>query len=545
MKKIYKIAIVIISLILLNFIASKLFHRFDITKDKRYTLSSNAKDQLNQLDEIAFINVYLEGEFPSEFKRLQTETKQLLEELQAINSKIEFKFIEPLDQVQNLVDQGLEPSRLSVQENGKVSEAVIFPWATLSYKDNIENISLLSNQTTGGQEEQLERSIEGLEFGFINAIHKVTNTKEQKIAVLKGNGELDDLYLGSFLSELNKYYRLAPFTLDSVSESPEKTLAQLSTFDLAIIAKPNERFSEEEKFTLDQFICNGGKTMWLIDNVTAELDSLMQSGKSLAFNKDLNLTDLLFNYGVRVNYDLIHDIYSSTIRLAAGNVGDQTQFQDFLWHYYPVIPASDNHPITKNIDPVSLRFANTIDTLKNNLSKTILLESSQFSKPVGTPREIDLEEVSKKPVQEDYNNGNKILGVLIEGEFKSAYANRLKPFITAQYQEQSKINQMIVVADGDIIANQVYQGQPLELGLDKWTNIKYGNAAFLMNSVQYMLDDQGLLELRSKSLNINFLDKEKAFKDRTYWQLLNVIFPLIILILFGLFFRFYRQRKYC
>jgi gliding-associated putative ABC transporter substrate-binding component GldG len=539
-----KIIVLIVLLIVINLVATKFYTRIDLTKDKRYTLSETTHSIINNLKEPVIIKVYLEGEFPSEFKRLQTETKQHLEELKAVSKNVKFRFIEPLDRAEELIKQGLQPSRLSVQEGGKLSEAVIFPWATIEYKDKIVNVSLLVNQISGTQEEQLQNSIQNLEYVFSDAVHKVSSEKKQKIAVLRGNGELDNLYLASFLMQLGQYYKLAQFTLDSVNNNPQKTLKKLTEYDLTIIAKPTEKFTEKEKFTLDQYITNGGKSLWLIDNVTAELDSLMQTGQSLAFNRDLNITDLLFSYGVRVNYNLIKDINSSTIRLASGNVGNQTQYEDFLWYYFPLITSKNNHPITKNIDPVSLRFANTIDTLKNNLTKTVLLQSSNFSKPIGTPSPVSLEEISKKPLQKDYSDGNQILGVLLEGKFTSAYKNRVKPFNTGFFKDESNENKMIVIADGDIIANQVHQGQPLALGVDKWTNMSYGNAPFLMNSINYLLDDTGLLQLRSKNIQLKFLDKQKAFKERSFYQLINVVLPLIILTIFGLTYSFIRKRKY-
>ena len=538
------IVLVFIALVAINFVASKLYKRFDLTSDKRYTLSKTTENILNNLQETTFVNVYLEGDFPAEFKRLQIETKQHLEELSAINSNIKFRFIDPIDDAESLIKEGLEPSRLSVQEGGKVSEAVIFPWATIEYKDKKENISLLASQTTGSQEEQLQNSIQNLEYAFSDAIHKVTSETKQKIAILKGNGELEDIYLAGFLLKLRQYYTLAPFTLDSVNVHPQKTLEQLTGYDLTIIAKPTEKFSEAEKFTLDQYITNGGKTLWLIDNVTAELDSLMQSGQSVVLNKDLNLTDQLFSYGVRINYTIVRDAYSSMIRLASGNVGDKAQYQDFLWPYYPLVTSQNNHPITKNIDRVNLKFANSIDTLKNGIKKTVLLQSSEVSKAVGTPFIISLEEVAKKPSQEDYNIGNQILGVLLEGAFTSAYNNRVKPFETPIYKEKSSDSKMIVIADGDVIANEIYQGQPLQLGVDKWTNIRYGNADFLMNAINYMLDDTGLLQLRSKTIHLKFLDKQKAYNERTFWQTINVAIPLALLAIFGIIYTFIRKRKY-
>ena len=539
-----KIIILFIAVIAINFIGSIAYKRFDLTKDKRYTLSETTRDILENITKPAFINVYLEGDFPSEFKRLQTETKQHLEELKAINKHIKFRFINPLDEAEELIKEGLQPSRLSVQEDGKVSEAIIFPWATIEYNNKVENISLLTNQTTGSQEEQLQNSIQNLEYAFSNALKKVTLKRKQKIAILKGNGELEDINLVGFLSRLKQYYRLAPFTLDSVRSNPQKTVSQLSEYEMAIIAKPTERFSEDEKFVLDQYIMSGGKTLWLIDNVNAELDSLLVTGSTLAFNRDLNLTDLLFSYGVRINYNLIKDIRSSTIRLASGNTGNKTQYQDFPWHYYPLILSKSVHPITHNIDPIRLQFANTIDTLKKGIKKTVLLQSSPYSKPLGVPRIIALDEVAKKPSQQDYNKGNQIAGVLLEGKFTSAYANRVQPFAIKASKNKSNLTKMVIIADGDIIANQVLQGKPLDVGVDKWTKMSYGNGLFLMNAIDYMLDDSGLLNLRSKNIQLQFLDKQKAFKERTFWQIVNVLVPLVLLLIAGLGYNFLRKRKY-
>ena len=539
-----KILTLFIALIAINYLSDNVYKRFDLTKDKRYTLSETTKNILEKIEEPALIEIYLEGDFPSEFKRLQIETKQHLEELKAINKHIKFRFINPTSIAEKLIKRGLQPSRLSVQEGGKVSEAIIFPWATISYKNKKENISLLASQTFTSQEKQLQSSVENLEYAFSDAIHKISSEKKQKIAIIKGNGELQDIYLAGFLTKLKTYYSLAPFTLDSVLNNPQKTLQELSDFDLAIIAKPTIKFKEQEKFVLDQFITNGGKTLWLIDNVNAEQDSLMQTGQTLAFNRDLNLTDLLFSYGVRLHYDLIKDIQSTTIRLASGNSGNQTQFQDFPWHYFPKITSTNTHPITKNVDPIRLRFANTIDTLKNGIRKIILLQSSPYAKAIGTPSLITLDEVAIKPVQKDYNKGFQNLGVLLEGEFKSAYATRIKPFETKQYIEKSKPNKMIVIADGDIIANETIKGQPIDLDRDKYTASHYGNSTFLLNAINYMLDDTGLVQLRSKTIQLQFLDKKKAYTERTFWQWINVISPLVMLLLFGLLFSYLRKRKY-
>ncbi len=538
-----KIIIVLIGLIVINFVGQKVYKRFDLTQDQRYTLSDETKYIVENFEGIIAIKVYLEGDFPAEFNRIQLETKQHLEELNALNDNIKFRFINPLTKQKELIKKGLQPSRLSVKEDGQVSQAIIFPYAEIIYKDKTEYVSLLSNVTTGSQEEQLQKSIENLEYAFTNALFKLSTKKDKKIALIRGNGELKDIYLYSYLKQLGEYYRLAEFTLDSVENYPQKTLENLNNFDLAIIAKPSQSFSENEKFVLDQFITNGGKTLWMIDQIYADMDSIMQDGKMLVYNRDLKLTDLLFQHGVRINYNITKDIYSSTIRLASGNSGDQTQYQDFSWQYFPLVVSNNNHPISTNLDPILLKFPSSIDTLKNNLKKTVLLESSDFTKLLGTPIEVALNEIAQKQSKESYNNGSKVFGLLLEGNFKSAYANRVKPFDTNNYKKESE-NKMVVISDGDIVANEVFRGEPLDLGKDKFTNKRYGNLEFLLNAAHYLLDDSGILNLRSKNLQIQFLDKEKAYKERSFWQMFNLILPLVLLFLFGIVFKYIRKRKY-
>lgn len=538
------ILIVLVALIIVNFLSLYAYKRYDLTHDKRYTLSPETKILVKNLDRPLIVKVYLQGDFPAEFKRLQLETNQLLMELKEINDLVAFRFIDPLSTSKDLVKKGLPPSRLTVQEDGKVSEAVIFPWAVISYGDKEENVSLLVDAIAPSQEQQLQNSIENLEYEFANAIHKISEDKKGTIAILKGNGQPDDIYLYSFLKSLGDYYKLAEFTLDSVDSKPEKTLQALSAYDLSIVAKPSQRFNEKEKMVLDQYIMNGGKTLWLLDNVYAEMDSLMQSGKSLAFNRDLNLTDLLFNYGVRINYNVTKDLYSGSIRLAAGNTGNQVQFQDFLWHYFPLIFADNTHPITKNTDPVLLKFPSSLDTLQNQIKKTILLQSSPLAKIIGTPATIDLNEIASEPVKDEFKDANTNFGALLEGSFSSAYKNRIMPFDMKGFKNESVLNKMIIISDGDLAINEVLRGEPLPLDKDKWTNQNYGNIDFLLNSVHYLMDDSGLLKLRSKSLQIQFLDKEKAFEERTYWQLFNLVLPLAILFGFGWLFNFLRKRRY-
>ena len=540
----FKILLLTAALVLLNLASAHLYKRFDLTKDKRYTLSKPTKNILKNAKHLIHIKVYLQGNFPAEFKRLQIETKQHLKALKQLNNNIQFQFINPANITEELSKSGLEASRLQVQENGKYQEMLIFPWAIVSYQNKTENVPLLKDAFSNSQNQQLEASIQNLEYAFSNAIAKLTQKKSKKIAVLKGNGELNDIYIASFLKKLSAYYHLAPFTLDSVSTQAQKTLQQLNQYNLVIIAKPTQKFSEKEKYVLDQFIMNGGKTLWAVDQTQTELDSLAKNGEALAYPLNLGLTDFFFNYGLRINTHLISDLYSSKIPLATGNIGNKTQYNYFLWKYFPLLNSTNNHAINKNIAAVHLKFANTIDTLKNNIQKTILLQSSPLSKPIGTPYIVSLKNIGEKPNPKLFNKGNKPIAVLLEGNFKSAYNGRIKPFKIGNNKETGIQNKMAVIADGDIIANEIAQGKPLELGVDKWTNQKYGNADFLLNTVSYLLEDVGLINLRAKSIKINFLDKQKAFEQAKKWQIINLVFPLITMVIFGMFFAFYRKKKY-
>ena len=533
-----------ITLIVLNIVSQSFYNRIDLTTDNRYTLAKVTKDIIANIDKQLIVKVYLEGDFPSEFKRLQIETRQFLEELNAKNSFIKIQFIRPNNQRERLIKVGMIPSQLTVKEDGKLSNAIIFPWAEIVYKKKTNIVSLLPNGTAQSQEDQLETAVENLEFSFSNAIYKLQEEKQKKVAVLSGNEELLDIQMYSFLSEVTKKHRLAKFTLDSVASNSVKSLKDLQQFDLAIIAKPTESFTEKEKLVLDQYIMNGGKTLWMLENVQADTDSLFKDGKMLAYPRDLNLTDFFFSYGLRVNVTLIQDLYAAKIPLATGNIGNKPQFQNLNWFYHPLVSGNPTHAISKNIAPVRLRFANQIDTLQNSLQKTVLLMSSMLTRKTGTPAIIALESIAKEPKEEDYSSGFQIFSLLIEGDFTSMYANRIKPFNIKKFSKKSSHNKMIVISDGDIGRNQLQKGKPFDLAQDKWTGEQFGNKEFLLNAVDYLLDDNGLIELRNKNVQINLLDKEKAYQERTFWQFVNIILPLLILLTFGFVFQYVRKRTY-
>ena len=551
-KTVKHIVILIIAIIAINLLSSKLFKRFDLTADKRYTLSASATEIIKDLDSPIVIDVFLEGEdFPSEFRRLQKETKQLLEEFATINNNIVFNFLNPLENestrernIQQLTQRGLTPMQLSVQENGKATQAVIFPWALASYNEQTVIIPLVKNKIGASQQELVSNSVQHLEYAFADGFSKLINPKRRKIAILKGNDQLQDKYIANFVKKLGEYYYIAPFTLDSVATNPQNTLKAINDFDLIISAKPTEAFTEDEKFVLDQFTMNGGKSLWLIDAVVMEKDSLYNdTGKNYAVSRELNLTDFFFKYGVRINPYMVSTLYSAPITLAMGE-GSQSQFQHLKWPYSPLANTNSNHPIVNNLNLVKFDFANPIDTLKNSLKKTILLETAPLTKLEGTPREVSLSLVTQEQNPQSFNKGNQNLAVLIEGEFQSVYSNRIPPFKIQKALIKSVPTKMIVIADGDVIKNDVIRNVPQELGFDRWTGQTYGNKEFLLNAVNYLLDDNGLINIRSKEIAVAFLNQQKIASEKTKWQLINILLPLVLLLVFGFVFNYFRKKKY-
>ncbi len=553
-KNLKSVLLITLVLVLINLAGNFYFQRFDLTEDHRYTLSPTTLKIIKDIKEPLIIDVFLKGEFPGEMKKLQTETQQILEEFKAYNSNIIFQFVNPLeeedkrdDTIQAFLERGLTPINVTLNNKGKQIQEVAFPWAIATYHGRSTKVPLLKNIIGASITEKVVSSVQHLEYVFTSAFNTVTKPKQIKIAVIKGNGELSDILMGDFIKQVKENCFIGTFTLDSVAKKPIETLAVLKKYDLAIIVKPIERFTDEEKLVLDQFVINGGKTLWLIDQVNIEMDSLYnESGTTLAFPNDLNLNDMFFKYGVRLNPNLVKDIMAAPITLATGENGSETQYNQFPWFYSPLVYPTSKHAIVSNLDAVKFEFTNGIDTLKNSIKKTILLQSSPYSRLVGAPVEVKLDMVNDRPEQSEFvNNGNIPVAVLLEGKFRSAFENRVLPFQELSFQSIGKHNKMILISDGDVIKNQLDKNfLPLELGYDKWTNKLYGNKEFMMNCVNYLLDDTGLINIRSKVVNLPVLDKEKVYNNYTSAQIISVGLPLITLAIFGLLFTFLRKRKY-
>jgi gliding-associated putative ABC transporter substrate-binding component GldG len=555
-KNLKSVLLISLLLIVINLAGNFYFLRFDLTADHRYTLSPTTLKIIKEVKEPLIIDVFLKGEFPGEMKKLQTETQQILEEFKAYNSNIMFQFVNPLEEedkrdetIQSFVERGLTPINLTLNDKGKQTQEVVFPWAITTYHEQSISVPLLKNIMGASTAEKVVSSVQHLEYAFTNAINTVTKKEHKKVIIIKGNDELDDQYIFNFIKSVKENYLIAKFPLDSININPTAGLQFLKKYDLAIIAKPKKPFSDEQKQVLDQFIVNGGKAIWLVDPVHMEMDSLNnETGTNLAFPIDLNLNDLFFKYGIRIHPALIKDLQASPIVLETGEPGTGTQKIKLPWYYSPMVYPSQNtkHPISSNLDAIKFQFASPIETLKNDINKTILLQSSQYSKLVGTPTEVSLRMVSEELTPKDfYGYGNYPVAVLLEGKFHSVYENRILPFKDATYKNIGKNSKMIVISDGDVIKNELdKKGNDVELGLDQRTGFFYGNKEFLMNCVNYLLDDNGLINIRSKVVNLPILDKEKVYDNYTIAQIISVGLPLIILGIFGLLFTFLRKRKY-
>ncbi len=537
--------------ILLNVLAGYFHGRADLTEDHRYTLSTEALRTVSDLTGPVTIDVLLQGDLPAEFVRIKQETSRLLEQFASENPNIRYTFVDPLEDVPDreavmaqLQSLGLTPANITMEDNGKVSQELLYPWAMVNYSNKTVRVPLLKNKLGSTTEERVNNSVQSLEYAFADAFTKLNIRDKKRIAVIKGNGELPDIEMADFLTSIRDYYNIGAITLDSVERNPQKVLDQLKQFDLAVIAKPTEAFSEAEKYILDQFIVNGGKSIWLLDAVNIELDSLLnENGSALALPRDLNVNDLLFSYGVRINPVLVNDLYFTQIITASGE-GNNATYNPIPWYYNPMVFSRNDHPINNNLEVIRLQFANTLDTLTNSNTKTILYFSSPLSKPEGTPRKISLEIAHTPPDKKSYIQGNQPLAILVEGAFSSAYSNRVKPITLTGIKDSGPPNSMLVVADGDVIRNQLRNGRPLELGYDKWTNNFYGNKEFLLNSVNYMLDDTGLINIRNKNVAIPMLDAQRIADQKTKWQLINIGVPVLFMLLFGIIFNVIRKKKF-
>ena len=532
--------------------------RWDLTEEKRYSLSEGTESLLDQVAEPMLITVYLEGEFPAGFERLKIETRYMLEEWAARNGNIFFEFINP-NNVENagefknqLATKGINAVQLQVQKADGQSVLNVFPGATLAYKEQEVTAVLLENVMVFDPAEQVNISIQQLEFNLARALNALLITNKPKVGMVTGHGELTAVQTAGIGLALSENYAVDRFSLqaykaDANGEADLSDMVRrMNTYDLLVVAKPTQQFPELDKYLLDQFLMGGGKVLWFLDGVHAEMDSLSFGPEFLAYPTvfDLNLTDLLFKYGVRINADLVQDV-------RCAGVNDRRSINP--WVYFPLWGATD-HPAVANMNAVKGEFSSTLDTVEaTGIKKTPLLLSSSSARSMAAPHTVSLEMLYNRPDPRAFTQRNLMPAVLLEGSFESAYANRLAPKAGVGLPQLKKSPQtaMAVFSDGDFIRNQVNlinpeipRGQPLPLGYDQYTGIQYGNDDLVLNTVDYMLDDIGLMQTRTRDVKLRLLDGEKIVAEANYWKFLNVALPELVLSLAALIFFLHRKRRY-
>jgi ABC-2 type transport system permease protein len=563
-----RLGVALLVIILLNIIASFLFTRFDLTAEKRYSLSPATKKLLKSADDIIFFKVYLEGDLPSGFRRLANETREMLDEFRAYNKDIQFEFVNPSenpnakernDAYKLLAERGLQPTDLRVNEKGEARQLVIFPGCIVSYKGREVPVQLLMAQLEGVDPQNvLNNSIQGLEYNLASAVEKLTTQVKPSIAFIEGQGELSKDETIDLQQSLSEYYtvdrvtighRITSLAIRLTGDTAEQPL--VNRYQAIIIAKPVKPFDEKDKFLIDQFVMRGGRVLWLIDPVFASMDSLEKYNSTMGIVNDINLEDMLFNYGVRLSTSLVMDLNALQIPLTTGMIGNQPQIQYFPWFFFPLLTPAQTHPIVNGLNAIKTEFISVADTVeKPGIAKTILLTTSRYSRTVNAPALIDLQILRREPDPAMFSQGPQPVAVLLEGTFTSAFRFRIPPELAENqglgFKEKSKPTKMVVIADGDVAKNQFHfrDGYPLPLGYDQYTRQTYGNKDLLMNIMNYLTDDSGLISVRSRELKLRLLDGSRLASERLLWQLVNVLLPLLIVAGFGVAKYRLRHRKF-
>ncbi len=556
-KDITQIFLYIGIIILLNIIGSYWYFRLDLTEEKRFTLSEATRRVVRETDDVVYIKVLLEGTFPAGFKRLRDETENMLKQLRKINANIEYEFEDPslgtTEQInarrKELADMGVMPVNLKIIEAGERTEKLIFPVAIVNYGSRRLFVSLLENEIAGASpEENLNNSVSLLEYKFASALQKLTIKDKPIIMFTEGRGELDTLETLDLENYLDPYYRLGRINLDSVVQiSPE--------IDLLVVAKPRQVFTDKDKFKLDQYIMQGGKVIFMLDKLQVGLDSLRNRAQFIPPDNDIQLDDLLFRYGARLNPDLVLDLECSRIPLTVGMLGNKPQVELFEWYYHPVTVPSMEHPVTRSLDRVNLKFPCSIDTIKTktDVKKTVLLQSSKYTRTqvAPVPLSFDILRYEKDPSK--FNKEPKIMALLLEGEFASLFENRVTPGLMdglqqlgLTFKERSVPTRLVVISDGDFIRNSVNRetGQYNPAGFNLFENYRFANREFVINTIEYLLDEKGVLDARSREIKLRLLDAIRAEDEKFFWQGLNIAFPLLVLFAGGIGFYFWRRRRY-
>ena len=557
----------VLIVIFVNVIGYYLFVRLDLTSEKRYTLSKSTKTLLKKVDEPVLFRVYLEGEFPADFKRLQNETKEMLNQFRAYNKNIQYEFVNPNNfddpqerQVfyQKLAQKGIQPTQIQVSTGNGVTTQVLIPAADVMYKGSETSIQLLQSQKYVDQTQLLNNSIQSLEYVLSNAIRALSRSMKPTVAFMRGHGELPLPNLSDIIGSLYEYYTLDTVRMDENINSlttrtlnPKDSTYQFhNKYDLIIIAKPTRPFSDRDLYILDQYVMYGGKLLWLVDPLDADLDSLAHAGQAVATRYPLNIEEMLFTYGARINPDLVMDIRCRPIPMTVGMVGDKPQIQFQPWLYFPEIVPLSSHPIVRNLDLIKTDFLSSIDLIDNDIEKTVLLTTSEFSRVKNAPSIYDLNEAKIEPDRRLFNRQNIPVAVLLEGRFKSMFRNRLTPDFTELpamgYREVGDSTRMIVISDGDIIKNRFNynDGTGFPLGYDFYTEAMYANKELLLNCVDYLVGDDGAIASRSRDIKIRKLNVMKLKEERTKYQLINILLPSGIILLASIAIIIIRRKQY-
>lgn len=540
----------ILCVVILNQASSFESFRIDLTEEKRYTISDATINLLENLEGEVFIEVYLEGELPAGFRRLNKSIRETLEEFRVYaGDRINFKFTDPSiaesEKARNefymsLGKKGIQPTRLFDTEDGERIEKIILPGALVSYGGEETGVMLLSGNRSQGAQESLNQSIENVEFELANAIRKLTRQQAKKIAFLQGHGELDSLEIAGLRSVLSEYYAVFDVNL--------KKRENLAGFDAFIMARPREEFDNEDIYKIDQFLMKGGAGIFLVDILAVDMSDASGEG-TIAIPLELGLDNMLFNYGARLNRDLILDLSAGSYPVVVGNIGDQPQIQLMPWPFFPVLNHYSDHVIVKNMDATSAKFISTVDTVKAaGVVKTPLIFTSRHTRVVNAPITISLNDLRDELKPEYFNAGPQAVAWLLEGKFESVFKNRILPKGTDKesFLSEGVQTKILLVSDGDFVKNEINpdNGQPMELGFDPFTKKKYANADFMVNALTYLLDEHGIITARKKEIKIRPLDRVKVREEATFWKIFNLVFPVALVILFGVVKGIMRKRKY-
>lgn len=569
-RQIFAFIILVAVVAVINVAGSFLFTRFDLTSEKRYTLSPTTKEILNDLDDYVYFKVYLDGDFPAGFKKLRRETKEMLDEFRAYSKYIDYEFINPaesgeeaeiMETYKQLYQAGLKPTDLNVQNSdGSSKQMVIWPGALVSYRNNTEiAIELLENQVGQSDDEALNASMQNLEFRLIDAVKKVTRLMKPNIAFVEGHGELGEQDVYDITKSLSQNYNVVRLEIDGKidalihrTQDTTRDVSAFPSYDAIIIAKPTQAFDERDKFLIDQYIMHGGKLLWLVEPVFATMDSLQSQESTVGIEQDLNLDDMLFKYGVRLNRDLLLDLTCAALPIRTGQVGGQARLEYFRWYYFPLLQAASDHPMVRNMNAIKADFVSSMDatTSADDIEQIPLLKTSDYTKVSGAPVFITLAMLRQTPDQRMFSTKGKTVAYLLKGTFTSLYANRIPQEImddqATDFMETSKPTAMIVVTDGDIIRNQIdiRTRQPLPLGFDQFTQITYANKEFIENCISYLVDGEGLVDIRSRELKVRLLDPTKVSKQRVTWQVVNTLVPIALIVILGFVMSLIRKVKY-